>query len=341
MWKLAFLAIAVLSMFLSVRGSASAKGGDFTIIIGGGELAPYYYAVPGPLPLDGQWLGLLPGYDVEPSGRVADPADARALLAASYDLYFDELPEQGSPHASYVPGTASHPAYLYWRAARGGMPDTAWFTLTDVARVYLDQAVDSAVAMKRVGGVRLETDWLASAVLHGRCCMRPDGSPEFVSDSYVVTENIQRTSFTVAGDDARRLLGAFIASLHHQLPFQDARSGRAGDARAYEYTIATPDGLDLFSFVAAEDGTVTRVHAARGVFGDFEPAPELSSLIASEISRDAPPPAATNHTASSSHEQSRSTVVVVAVFGAGLLLALGIGARRAAASRRMRSAKPV
>lgn len=90
MRKLAFLAIAVLAMSASARGSASAKGDDYTIIIGGGSLAPYYYAIPGALPIQGQWLGLLASEGDQPAGRVADPAGASAMLAASYDVYFDE-----------------------------------------------------------------------------------------------------------------------------------------------------------------------------------------------------------------------------------------------------------
>ena len=58
MRKLWFLVIAALAMSVAASESASAKGNDFTIIVGGGNLAPYYYAIPGPLPIQG-WNGLL------------------------------------------------------------------------------------------------------------------------------------------------------------------------------------------------------------------------------------------------------------------------------------------
>lgn len=339
MRKLAFLLIAVLAMSVAAHESASAKGDDYTIIIGGADLAPYYYAIPGALPIQGQWLGLLTSEGDQPAGRIAKPAGAAAMLATSYDVYFDELPEQGAPHASYVPAAASHPAYLYWRAARGGMPYQAWFTLTDPARAYLDDAIKTAVAMKDAGASDLQTDWLSSAILHGRCCMGQDGTSAFVSSQYVITKSTQYTDgaappLDVTGDDARRLLDAYVATLHNWHPTNDYQASPLGSAAAYEYSVSTPGGRDVFSFVTTGDGPITRVYAAEGFGGYFDPAPALNSLIARVIPRQAPASGAPTGPAPSDHEASRSAGIVAGALAAGLLLALGIGAAWAHSSQR-------
>jgi hypothetical protein len=338
MRKLAFLVIAVLVMSLSVRGSASAKGNDETIIVGGGNLAPYYYAIPGTPPIQG-WLGLLASEGDQPAGRIADPAGASAMLAASYDVYFDDLPEQGAPHASYVPAAASHPTYLYWRAATGGMPYQAWFTLTDPARAYLDDAIKTAVAMKDVGSGGLETDWLASAVRHGRYFTGLAGTPSIISDEYVITDSAESMSgaalHRVTGDDARRLLDAYIATLHNWHPTNDRQASPLGSAAAYEYSVDTPNGRNVFSFVATAGRSITRVYAAEGSY--FDPAPALNSLIARVIPRQAPASDARARSAPSDHEASRSAGIVAGSLAAGLLVALGIGAAWAHRSERSAS----
>ncbi len=252
------------------------------------------------------------------------------------------LPEQGAPHASYVPAAASHPAYLYWRAARGGMPYQAWFTLTDPARTYLDDAIKTAVAMKDAGASDLQTDWLSSAILHGRCCTGQDGTPELVSSQYLITESAQYTngaapSLDVSGDDARRLLDAYIATLHNWHPTNDYQASPLGSASTHEYSVFTPNGRDVFSFVTTADGPITRVYAAEGFGGYFDPDPALNSLIARVIPRQAPASDAQTGSAPSDHEASRSAGIVAGALAAGLLLALGIGAAWAHRSERSAS----
>jgi hypothetical protein len=339
MRKLWFPVIAALAMSVAASESASAKGNDFTIIVGGGNLAPYYYAIPGPLPVQG-WLGLLanegdqPGTD-QPAGRIADPAGASAMLTASYDVYFDELPEQGAPHASYLPAAASHPAYLYWRAARGGMPYVAWFTLTDPARAYLDDAIKTAVAMKDAGVGNLQTDWLSSAILHGRCCTDEAGISEFVSAQYIISDDAQYGNerippHVLSGRDADDLLHAYVSTLHN---WHSPAKEETGAAR--EYTVSTPGGKQVFSFVTATDNSVIRVYVAEGFGGYFDPDPALSALIKSIV----PPttPSGARSSTGATREGSRSQGIVAGALAAGLLLTLGIGAAWAYRSERSMS----
>lgn len=327
MWKLAFLAIAVLAMSLSVRGSASAKGNDQTIIVGGGNLAPYYYAIPGTPPIQG-WFGLLANEGDQPAGRIAEPPDSAALLAASYDIYFDDEREQGAPHASYVPGAAAHPAYLYWRAATGGMPYRAWFTLTGPARAYLDDAIKTAAAMKDVGSSDLETDWLASAVRHGRYFTGLEGTSSIISNEYVISENAEYTNGAaprvyVSGDDAHRLLDAYIATLHNWHQANDYRTSPLGSAATYQHSVFTPSGRNVFSFATTAVGSITRVYAVEGFDGYFDPAPGLETIMKRVIPLPAASPKASTP---STHEASRSAGIIAGALAAGLLLALGIGA---------------
>jgi hypothetical protein len=332
MWKLMFPAIAVLTILLIVPGPASAKGNEATIIVGGGNLAPYYYAIPGTPPIQG-WLGLLANEGDQPTGRIADPPDSAVLLAASYDIYFDDEWEQGAPHASYVPGAAAHPAYLYWRAATGGMPYRAWFTLTDPARAYLDDAIKTAAAMKDVGSSDLETDWLASAVRHGRYFTGLEGTSSIISNEYVITESARYTNgaaapLYVTGDDAPRLLDAYITTLHNWYPITydaagDYHAFPPGSGKSWEYSVFTPEGRQVFSIEVAPDGSIMRVYAAEGFSGYFDAAPGLETIMKRVI----PLPAASSKaSAASTHEASRSAGIVAGALAASLLLALGIGA---------------
>ena len=77
---------------------ALAKGPEY-IVIGGSGIAPYYYAIPAPGPVQG-WLGLLPNDPVasagndHPAGMIHEPANSAELLTDAYDLWFEDVPDK-------------------------------------------------------------------------------------------------------------------------------------------------------------------------------------------------------------------------------------------------------
>lgn len=341
------LSIVLMLLFVAIalRGPtrALAKGpGD--LIIGGADLAPYYYAIQEPPPQDLGWLGLLASPDGGVPNQAAAPAGAASLLAASYDLSFDggiTQPALGAHPSHYVPRSGDRPAYLYYEYPGGGLPD-GWYTLGDEAVAYLDRARDTALRAKAGNGVGLETDPIAALVRHGRYYSGLDGTPSIASGGYILINNAEFTQGgapqgRVTGDDARGLLSAYIATLHNWHPISEENAGGYHDFSLQngvrqQFTVFTPANREVFSFVTAADGSVLRVYAAEGFGGYFDPAPALTSLIKRII----PPvtPSESRSSATSARGASRSGGIVAGALAAALLLALGIGAAWAHRSER-------
>ena len=338
MWKQLVVAMVLLAMgALGAPAAVHAKGpGD--VIIGGGDLAPYYYTIQGSQPEGLGWLGLL----AAPNGGVPSlsppPADADTLLATSYELSFDgglTRPAASAPSARYVPRSAGRSAYLYYEEMDTGLP-YGWYVLGDEAVRYLDRARDTALRAKGGDGIGLETDPIDAFIRHGRYFTGLEGTPSIVSSEYDVTMNAEFMNgaaplHRVTGDDAPRLLDAYIATLHnwHPITYDAAGDYHAfppGSGKSWEYSIFTPEGRQVFSIEVAADGFIMRVYAAEGFGGYFDPAPALNSLFARVIPRQAPAPGAQTGSGQSSHEASKSAGVVAGALAAGLLLALGIGA---------------
>lgn len=287
----ALLAVAAVTML--VGGRAEAKGPEY-IVIGGADVAPYYYAIPDPGPIPG-WLGLMPnepgakaGED-RPAGMVDAPPGSAILLAGAYDLYFEDLEARPGPHARYVPQGGGHPAYLYWQTPSGGMPYVAWFVLGDVASRYMDNAIHVAVEKSGSGGAGMETDWIAAFLLHDPYYTGLDGPPAVASDTYWITDHRDFSPgmmplATVTGADASQLLDAYVATLHHwhELP----PGGVAGG-----YKVFTPAGREVFTFVPAQGARGSQVMPAEAG-GIYDAAPALDSLITRAL-RLPPSPAST------------------------------------------------
>lgn len=341
---------AILMLLLvasALRGPAVAHAkGPGDLIIGGGDLAPYYYAIQEPPPEDLGWLGLLASPDGGVPDMVTPPESAEALLATSYDLSFDggiTEPALGAHPAHYVPRVGKRPAYLYYEYPGGGLPD-GWYALGDEAISYLQRALNTALQAKAGDRIGLETDPIAAFVRHGRYYSGQDGTPSITSDDYMLIDN---AGFTpggtplgrVTGDDARGLLDGYIATLHNWHPTSAENDGGYHDFTVQnggrqQFTIFTPANREVFSFVTAADGAVLRVYAAEGFGGYFDPAPQLETIMRRVLPPPTQPPDASAARTPSTHEASRSEGFVASALAVGLLLALGIGAAWAHRSER-------
>ncbi len=330
--------VILLLVGFALNGSVvvHAKGpGD--LIIGGADLAPYYYAIQEPPPVDLGWLGLLAAPDGGVSALASPPVDADTLLAHSYDVSFDggiTEPTLGAHPAHYVPRSGNTPAYLYYEYPGGGLPD-GWYALSDQAVGYLDRALAAALKAKARDRIGLEIDAIAAFVRHGRYYSGQDGTPSITSDDYLFIDN---AGFTpggtplgrVTGDDARGLLDGYIATLHNWHPTSAENDGGYHDfavpnAGRQQFTIFTPANREVFSFVTAADGTVLRVYAAEGFGGFFDAAPALDAILQRAVPVRDPPARAPSVPGSSGQTASRSAGFVAGALAVGLLLALGIG----------------
>ncbi len=263
------LALVVASAFALHPGSATAKGPEY-IVIGGGDLAPYYYAIPEAGPING-WLGLLLNDVDHPAGKIDAPADSRTLLSQAYTLWFSDVPDQREPNALFVPASASHPAYLYWQTPSGGMPYVAWFTLDRTASDYLDSAVDAARLRIAGGGPELPKDWIA-AEFQDPYYTEP---PPIASGTYWVTETLDfspdmKPLAVIADDAAARLLAGYAAALHNWNPLPP------GGVRGYK--VFTPAGRELFTYVPAAGRMPAQVMPAEAG-GLYDAGPVLTDVL--------------------------------------------------------------
>jgi hypothetical protein len=332
MWKLA--ATVVLALVAgALRGPAMAHAkGPGDVIIGGADLAPYYYAIQEPQPEHLGWLGLLAAPDGGTPVPSPAPPDADKLLAASYELSFDggiTKPATRAPSARYVPPSGGRPGYLHYEDVDTGLP-YGWYALGDEAVRYLDRARDTALRAKRSDRVGLEMDPIEAFVRHGRYFTGLEGSPSIISDEYIIKDSVEPMNGTglhrVTGDAARRLLDAYIATLHRWNPADYSRALPLGGPATYEYSVTTPNGRDVFSFLTTADGSITRVLAAESFGGYFDPDPALNSLITRVVPRHATASNARTSPAPSNHKASKSNGSVAGALAAVILLTLGIGA---------------
>lgn len=313
---------------------ALAKGpGD--LIMGGADLAPYYYAIQEPPPQDLGWLGLLAARDGGVPDLAPPPRDAAAMLAESYDLSFDggiTQPALGAHPSHYVPPSGDRPAYLYYEYPGGGLPD-GWYALGDEAVAYLDRAREAALRAKSGDRIGLETDPIAAFVRHGRYYSGLDGTPPITNGGYGIVNNLtfapgEGPQFNVVGNDFEEMLSAYIATLHNFHPTSEANAGAYNDVTGStgrrQFSVFAPQNRQVFSFVTANDSSVLRVYAAEGFGGYFDPDPALSSLIGRIIPP--APPSGSRSSAASTRPASRGEGIVAGALAAGILLALGIGA---------------
>ena len=345
MWKLAAIVVLVL-VAGALRGPAVARAkGPGDIMIGGADLAPYYYAIQEPQPADLGWLGLLAAPDGGIPVSSPAPPDSDELLATSYDLSFDggiTKPATRAPSARYMPRSGDRPAYLHYEDTDTGLP-YGWYMLGDEAAGYLDRARETALEAKRADGSGLEKDSIDEYVRHGRYFTGLEGTPSIITNEYVITANIQPGSgaalYRVSGDDARHLLDAYIATLHNWNPITYDSAGNyhafpPGSGMSWEYSVLTPQGREVFALEVAADGSIMRVYAAEGFSGYFDPDPALNSLIARVIPRRTPASDVQTASGPSNHKGSRAAGVVAGALAAVVLLALGIGAAWRHGSRR-------
>lgn len=308
------LLFVALAAMLPPAGVAQAKGAQ-GIVIGGGKLAPYYYAIPGTPPRQFFLLatpGVAPG-DL-PAGRVGAPPDATALLAGAYDLYDAfALNPDGSPSARYVPAAPAHPAYIVWQAT-GSNTAPGWFVADPEAAAYLD------LALRVAGKAQLETDPMAALAKGVFASLAPPGE-QLVQAEYLLRPvspgGTMAPVARVTGIDAARLIPAFVASLHHPRPYARPLRGYYVDAV----------GTTIFIF-EPESASHPALVEATGFGSQFDADPRLTSILTSALDRagaqSAPSSAPAAATAARSAPSSRAALITAAlVTGVFTLVAAG------------------
>lgn len=220
---------------------ALAKGGSPGLVLGGGDLSPYFYALPDTTPggSGGGWTSLVPPLVVSDNrldvpATVPAPPDAGTLLARAYDLYGDaEEAARRTPAARFVPGEGGRPAYLYWTglsnalvpaSERAELPAGSWLELPPDLAASLARAVETALALKAGGGAGLETDPVDALVRHGPSYRWLWTSPVLLVGPW------QRDGAPwaggeagwprLAGQDIDRFVDAYVASLKAWRPAQ-------------------------------------------------------------------------------------------------------------------------
>jgi hypothetical protein len=310
-------ALVLLAVCAFARTAATARAkGPIDIVLGGSDLAPYWYAIPDVTPVEG-WLGLLETTaSGPPQPLAAPPADAPALLASAYDLYFEyDIATSRTPSARYVPANAAHTAYLYYQQP-GDALAVGWYALSETSAQYLDRERVAALLFKAAGSPRLETDPIDALVRHGRYFTGAVGTPSIWATRLVLRDTAGATPDTAfTGTDAARLLDAYVATLHnwHEIP-----PGQP----CCRYEVRTDAAREVFFFDPGSDGAPARVFAAEGYNGYFDPAPILESMMLQAL--DLPSPQRAEAAPATHPGRTRDIaagVTVVAIFAALALIA--------------------
>ncbi|MEX2238975.1 MAG: hypothetical protein WEB00_15755 [Dehalococcoidia bacterium] len=143
--------------------------GPMDMIIGGGELAPYFMAAgesPGGMVFPSLPQGSLPeAYPAPPNGN--------QLLAASYSIYFDagEI-LYVSPSMSYVPVSLSSPAYFVWRsdcwwAYPCSRDQNYWLEAPEGETDYIDREIRRGIEARANDGEGISLDPLQALLRYG------------------------------------------------------------------------------------------------------------------------------------------------------------------------------
>jgi len=278
MTKLVLLVVFAAACVAVVPASAVHAKGETGIIVGGNDIAPYFYVLSDPPPVAG-WLGLLEATANGLPERAPTP-DRDQLLAGAYDLYFDyDIRGMGlrTPTARYVPASPDGPLLLYQETGKA-LP-YGWYALSEPAARYLDKGVARGRAVIEADASQIETDPIRAQLLHGRDFSGFQSSAG-AGREYVVISSAQALDPSlprgrITGLDAIALLDAYVATLRS---FHATPSG--GPALTGEgWTVGTPSGQEVFLLQPATADLSQRVYDTHGYGGYFDPNPALVEIV--------------------------------------------------------------